>query len=310
MPVPGPQSLSMRMGLQGVGGWNPLSSAGLAGEVLEDALVRVVVTVVVVGQDARIVGALHVPAQCLTGALQGCQRQWGSCLSPLIPHFQPGSAARGHQAPWLLGVTSLPHRAVHDPSTWSLSSSSPSVAMLPEGFFRGGLERRRTRLTLSRITWGQKGVSLGAPTGRWHPVGATQSAWACLMLTAGPGTWGDAGYSISACIPLRDAGGPILPPPPAGTSPVWELYVDSPLGWLYMALLPRESRPCLAPCSLEDSEHLINVVQDLQDGKDASADEQAHLPPDVPWRGRERTGHQQLLHSPSKAIGAEARQQC
>lgn len=33
-----------------------------------------------------------------------------------------------------------------------MSSSSPSVAMLPEGFFRGGLERRRTRLTLSRIT--------------------------------------------------------------------------------------------------------------------------------------------------------------
>lgn len=208
MPVPGPQSLSMRMGLQGVGGWNPLSSAGLAGEVLEDALVRVVVTVVVVGQDARIVGALHVPAQCLTGALQGCQRQWGSCLSPLIPPFQPGSAARGHQAPWLLGVTSLPHRAVHVPGTWSLSSSSPSVAMLPEGFFRGGLERRRTRLTLSRITWGQKGVSLGAPTGRWHPVGATQSAWACLMLTAGPGTWGDAGYSISACNPLEMLGDP------------------------------------------------------------------------------------------------------
>lgn len=37
--------------------------------------------------------------------------------------------------------------------TWSFISSSPSVAMLPEGFFRGGLERRRTRLTLSRITW-------------------------------------------------------------------------------------------------------------------------------------------------------------
>lgn len=38
-----------------------------------------------------------------------------------------------------------------------MSSSSPSVAMLPEGFFRGGLERRRTRLTLSRITWVQMG---------------------------------------------------------------------------------------------------------------------------------------------------------
>lgn len=42
--------------------------------------------------------------------------------------------------------------------TWSFISSNPSVAMLPEGFFRGGLERRRTRLTLSRITWVQMGV--------------------------------------------------------------------------------------------------------------------------------------------------------
>lgn len=41
--------------------------------------------------------------------------------------------------------------------TWSFISSNPSVAMLPEGFFRGGLERRRTRLTLSRITWVQMG---------------------------------------------------------------------------------------------------------------------------------------------------------
>lgn len=51
----------------------PQSQSCLAGEVLEDSLVRVVVAVVVVWQDARIVGALHVPTQCLTGALWGGQ---------------------------------------------------------------------------------------------------------------------------------------------------------------------------------------------------------------------------------------------
>lgn len=71
----------------------PQSRAGLAGEVLEDALVRVVVAVVVVGQDARVVGALHVPAQRFTGALWGWQSggwvQAPCTLSPLPSTAHP-----------------------------------------------------------------------------------------------------------------------------------------------------------------------------------------------------------------------------
>lgn len=55
--------------------------------------------------------------------------------------------------------------------------------MLPEGFFSGGLERRRTRLTLSRITWVQMG---GQPRTR------TQGAPHVCAPTCLP-TWGTQG---------------------------------------------------------------------------------------------------------------------
>lgn len=100
------QPLSMQM--VGRGGWqgaaHPQSQAGLAGEVLEDALVRVVVAVVVVGQDACVVGTLHVPAQRLTGALWGWQsvggyRPHAPCF-PLPQHsLSPGALAWWHPAP-------------------------------------------------------------------------------------------------------------------------------------------------------------------------------------------------------------------
>lgn len=55
--------------------------------------------------------------------------------------------------------------------------------MLPEGFFRGGLERRRTRLTLSRITWVQMGGSSPDPhTGSTPCVGTP----ACTDLLLAP----------------------------------------------------------------------------------------------------------------------------
>lgn len=54
--------------------------------------------------------------------------------------------------------------------------------------------------------------------------------------------------------------------------------------------LPGEPGPHSAPCpvplprqSPKSSAHLIDIVQDLQDGEDAGTDEEAHLPPDVPW---------------------------
>lgn len=72
-PHPVPRSLSMRTLGRGVARAAPQSQSCLAGEVLEDSLVRVVVAVVVVGQDACVVGALYVPTQCLTGALWGWQ---------------------------------------------------------------------------------------------------------------------------------------------------------------------------------------------------------------------------------------------
>lgn len=162
---------------------------GLAGKVLEDALVGVVVAVVVVGQDPGGVGAFHVPAQRLAGALKG-RGCWGAVAArtpcpreaaPRVPcppagpragwgqGVLSGAAPRSQQPPHVahravLGARPCParlqHLAVPGPApraagarTWSLSSSRPSVAMLPDGFFRGGLERRRARFTLSRITW-------------------------------------------------------------------------------------------------------------------------------------------------------------
>lgn len=107
-PAPSAQSLSTRTMGRGVAGAAPLSQSCLAGEVLEDSLVREVVAVVVVGQDARVVGALHVPAQGLTGALWGWQsrdRVGTASMHPatsLVPrpahpvHRSP----RGHPAPW------------------------------------------------------------------------------------------------------------------------------------------------------------------------------------------------------------------
>lgn len=83
--------------------------------------------------------------------------------------------------------------------TWSLSSSSPSVAMLPEGFFRGGLERRRTRLTLSRITWMQTGGQPQSHTQAAPPVSSPQSARTCRPLPCPlGGHWADSGDSTSA----------------------------------------------------------------------------------------------------------------
>lgn len=87
------------------GGCPPQSRAGLAGEVLEDALVRVVVAVVVVGQDARVVGALHVPAQRLAGALWGWQSvEWVETPCTLPSPHPPSKACpqetpQGHPTP-------------------------------------------------------------------------------------------------------------------------------------------------------------------------------------------------------------------
>lgn len=71
---------------EGRDGAAPQYQSCLAGEVLEDSLVRVVVAVVMVWQDARIVGALHVPTQCLTGALWGWQSiGWAQTPCTLSP---------------------------------------------------------------------------------------------------------------------------------------------------------------------------------------------------------------------------------
>lgn len=83
-----------------VGSCPPKSQAGLAGEVLEDALVRVVVAVVVVGQHAHVVGTLHVPAQCLAGALWGWQSAgWVQNPCTLCPP-PPAQQSLSPGAPW------------------------------------------------------------------------------------------------------------------------------------------------------------------------------------------------------------------
>lgn len=99
------------------GGWqgaaHPQSQAGLAGEVLEDALVRIVVAVVVVGQDACIVGTLHVPAQRCTGALWGWQSVgWIQTPYTLLPPTLAQPVPRsdppgGTQLPVTLGLLQL-----------------------------------------------------------------------------------------------------------------------------------------------------------------------------------------------------------
>lgn len=182
--------------------------------------------------------------------------------------------------------------------TWSLSSSSPSVAMLPEGFFRGGLERRRTRLTLSRITWMQTGGQPQSHTQAAPPVSSPQSARTCCPLpcplgghwadsgdstSAGhsrhsqvtKGCWGDPSSSHCLLLGIPRCGGcnsplrwPRTEPPPWGALPHSALHPLPP---------PRHSP--------EGSAHLIDIVQDLQDGENAGTNEQAHLPPDVPWGG-------------------------
>lgn len=92
------------------GGWQgaaPQSQSCLAGEVLEDSLVRVVMAVVVVGQDARVVGALHVPAQCLTGALWGWQSiGWVQTPCTLPPPESSHPAQPVHKS--FHGSTQLP----------------------------------------------------------------------------------------------------------------------------------------------------------------------------------------------------------
>lgn len=70
--------------------------------------------------------------------------------------------------------------------TWSFISSNPNVAMLPEGFFRGGLERRRTRLTLSRITWEQMGGQIQTCTQVAPCVWTAQSTWNYMELLPTP----------------------------------------------------------------------------------------------------------------------------
>lgn len=58
--------------------------------------------------------------------------------------------------------------------------------MLPEGFFRGGLERRRTRLTLSRITWEQIGGQTQTCTQVAPCVWTPQSTWNYMELLPTP----------------------------------------------------------------------------------------------------------------------------
>ena len=196
-----------------------------------------------------------------------------------------------------------------------MSSSSPSVAMLPEGFFRGGLERRRTRLTLSRITWvqtgGQPWTRMQVAPGVWAP----QSARTCHPLPYLPGRQG---ADTSARHPprpqvTRDSGG-TCPPPTASCWAFPDLGAVIALwGGHARHPLPREPGPHSAPRPLprsrhspEGSAHLIDIVQDLQDGEDAGTDEQAHLPPDVPWGGGGGDGHWEMLSSSLGAWGGPA----
>lgn len=80
--------------------------------------------------------------------------------------------------------------------------------------------------------------------------------------------------------------------------------------------LPRKPDPHSAPLlvpqprhSPEGSAHLVDIVQDLQDGEDAGTDEQAHLAADVPWGRRGGDGHREMLCSPLGALGGPARLQ-
>lgn len=204
-----------------------------------------------------------------------------------------------------------------------MSSSSPSVAMLPEGFFRGGLERRRTRLTLSRITWVQTGGQSWTGTQVAPRVWTPWSARTCHLLPCLSGGHGaDIGDSTSAC----------HPPCPRATEGCWGTHPPTASCWQIPDLgavialwgghawhpLPGEPSPQSAPRlrattpfpplsrSPEGSAHLVDIVQDLQDGEDAGTDEQAHLSPDVPWGGGGGDGHQELLCSPQGAQGGPA----